>query len=55
MLRLLFRYALIPLIVLLPLSYAAIPLWVPSLAGPLLKPYDLHDINLSVGYPSQQN
>jgi hypothetical protein len=55
MLRLLFRYLLLPVIALLLLCYAAIPLWVPNLATTLLKPYNLHEIELSVGYPSHQN
>jgi len=55
MLRLLFRYALLPLIAILLLCYAAIPLWVPSLAAMLLKPYGWHEVELTVGYPSHRN
>ena len=55
MLRLLFRYALLPIVTLLLLSYAAIPLWVPSLATMLLKPYDWQEIELNVGYPSHKS
>ncbi|MCO4836771.1 MAG: YdbH domain-containing protein [Oceanospirillaceae bacterium] len=52
MLRLLFRYALLPFTALVLLSYAAIPLWAPSVASLLLKPYQFQDINLKVGYPT---
>jgi len=55
MLRLLFRYALLPLIALLLIGYAAIPLWVPSFAVMLLKPYEWQDVELTVGYPSHQS
>ena len=55
MLRLLFRYALLPIIALLLLCYAAVPLWVPSFAAMLLKPYGWQDVELTVGYPSHQS
>ena len=55
MLRLLFCYVLLPFVALILLCYAAIPLWVPSLATTLLKPYNGQQIELSVGYPSHKN
>jgi hypothetical protein len=55
MIRLLFRYALLPLIAILLLCYAAIPLWVPSFAAMLLKPYGWQNVELTVGYPSHQS
>ncbi len=55
MLRLLFCYVLLPFVALILLCYAAIPLWVPSLATTLLKPYNWQQIELSVGYPSHKN
>ena len=55
MLRLLFRYALLPIIAIVLLCYAAIPLWVPILATALLKPYQWQDIELTVAYPTHDN
>ena len=54
MLRLLYRYILLPVIAILLLCYAAIPLWAPSLATALLKPYEWQDIELSIGYPTHE-
>jgi len=51
MLRLLFRYALIPITAFILLAYATIPLWAPFLANILLKPYQWQEIELKVGYP----
>jgi len=53
--RLLLRYVLLPFMLLILLGYAAIPLWVPSLAGLLLKPYSWLDVEITVGYPSHKN
>ena len=55
MFRLLFRYVLLPIIALLLICYAAIPLWVPSIAVMLLKPYNWQEIELNVGYPSHES
>lgn len=55
MLRLFFRYVLLPCIALVLVIYAAIPLWVPGVASLLLQPYQFQDINLTVGYPSHKN
>ncbi|MFT5068694.1 MAG: hypothetical protein ACI9S7_000703, partial [Candidatus Paceibacteria bacterium] len=52
MLRRLLRYVLIPIITFLLLGYAAIPLWVPSIATMLLEPNNLQEIELKVGYPN---
>jgi|TARA_B110001469_G_scaffold48928_1_gene47724 hypothetical protein len=54
MLRRLFRYALLPIITFLLLGYAAIPLWVPSIATMLLEPANLQEIELKVGYPNHE-
>tara|TARA_B110000503_G_scaffold38379_1_gene62999 strand:+ start:4806 stop:7526 length:2721 start_codon:yes stop_codon:yes gene_type:complete len=54
MLRLLFRYALLPIITFLLLCYAAIPLWIPSIAAMLLEPYNWQEVELKVGYPSHE-
>lgn len=55
MFRLLFRYLLLPIIALLLICYAAIPLWVPSIVVMLLKPYNWQEIELNVGYPSHES
>lgn len=55
MLRLFSRYLLLPLMLLILLGYAAIPLWVPSIVGLLLKPYELQEVALKVAYPSHKN
>jgi hypothetical protein len=54
MLRRLFRYAVLPVITFLLLGYAAIPLWVPSIATMLLEPSNLQEIELKVGYPNHE-
>ena len=55
MFRLLFQYVLVPIIALLLICYAAIPLWVPSIVVMLLKPYNWQEIELNVGYPSHES
>ena len=54
MLRRLLRYVLLPIITFLLLGYAAIPLWVPSIATMLLEPNNLQEIELKVGYPNHE-
>ena len=55
MLRFLLRYLLLPLVLIVCIGYAAIPLWVPTALAVYVQPINWQGLDLKVGYPSHKS